>query len=149
MTKSLTLSGNHIALVDDKDFGLCSYYRWFYDHGYARAHMDGHKIYLHRFLTDAPKGMHVDHKNGDKLDNHQSNLRVCTENENQRNVPKRSHNTSGFKGVRYSFGKWQAYILVNKRQISLGRFIDKIEAAKAYNEGAVKYHGEFARLNDV
>jgi len=30
-----------------------------------------------------------------------------------------------------------------------GLFIDILEAAKAYNEGALKYHGEFASSNSI
>jgi hypothetical protein len=31
----------------------------------------------------------------------------------------------------------------------LGSFINKLDAAKAYNEAAIKYHGEFAKLNEL
>lgn len=31
--------------------------------------------------------------------------------------------------------------------IHLGLYFTQEEAAKAYNNGAIKYHGEFARLN--
>lgn len=149
MKKYIKLSGSHVTAVDEKDFTDVSKHHWYYDHGYARASINGKKVYLHRFITDPPTGMHVDHKNGDKLDNTRSNIRICTENENQRNVPKRSHNTSGYKGVRWSFGKWQAYITVNKKQIGLGRFEDILDAARAYDEGARQYHGDFARLNEL
>ena len=31
----------------------------------------------------------------------------------------------------------------------LGVFEKRIDAARAYNEAAVKYHGEFAKLNEI
>ena len=36
---------------------------------------------------------------------------------------------------------------VNGRRKSFGYYADEIEAAKAYDRAAMKYHGEFASLN--
>ena len=44
---------------------------------------------------------------------------------------------------------WLAIITVNKKQISLGRFKNEIDAARCYNNAAKKYHGEFAHLNKL
>jgi hypothetical protein len=40
-----------------------------------------------------------------------------------------------------------AKIRYQGKRIWLGSFKDEIEAAKAYDEAAKKYHGEYARLN--
>lgn len=90
----------------------------------------------------------IDHINGDGLDNRKENLRICTNAENCRNRRgPRTGNLSGFKGVSWSSGEWHAVIMVDGKQISIGRFTDKIEAAKARDKASIKYHGEFASLN--
>jgi hypothetical protein len=40
-----------------------------------------------------------------------------------------------------------ARIGFEKKEIHLGYFRSEIEAAKAYDRAAIKYHGEFASLN--
>jgi hypothetical protein len=107
-------------------------------------------VYLHREIMNAPKRQIVDHKNGDSLDNRRANLRLATRSQNMCNRRKtKSKTSSRFMGVSFhkQKGKWAAYINLHNKRIWLGRFKTEIEAAKAYDEAAKKYHGEFARLN--
>ena len=108
-------------------------------------------IYLHRVIANAQEGQDVDHINGDKTDNSPENLRVCTRAENLQNSRVHKGNTSGYKGVCWDkqMKKWRGQIRGNGRNIFLGLFKRKEEAAMAYNESAKKLFGEFARLNPL
>lgn len=46
-------------------------------------------------------------------------------------------------------GKHCAYIYYRKKKVFLGYFTKAKDAAKAYNEAAIKYHKEFAVLNKI
>lgn len=102
----------------------------------------------HRHIGD---GLVVDHINHNGLDNRKANLRLATRTQNSwnRRKVKTIKCTSRFKGVSWHKyeKKWQARIQVNKMRKTIGYFDDEIEAAKAYDEAAKKYHGEFANLN--
>jgi len=93
----------------------------------------------------------IDHKNRDRSDNRILNLRECTQLQNQKNRGLTIVNKSGYKGVSWhkSKNRWRAGITVDGESIHLGSFTCKHEAAKAYNEAALKYHGEFAYLNVI
>ncbi len=98
-------------------------------------------------------GMDSDHRNLDRSDNRRANLRLATPSQNRMNRRrlKSLNKTSRWKGVGWckDRAKWRARIRVNKRLIHLGRFANEIDAAKVYNNAAIKYHREFARLNEI
>ena len=105
---------------------------------------------LHRCIMSAKKGEIVDHINGDSLDNRRSNLRIVNYSQNAMNKgPQRKKRSSKYKGV-YLWNKkwWRTQIMVNGKSYCVD-FLSEIDAAKKYNELALKYHGEFARLNVI
>ena len=99
---------------------------------------------LHTFLTGWD---YVDHANGNTADNRRSNLRNATATQNMGNTKMRSTNTSGFKGVTRSGSRWLAQIKYEGTPHRLGRFDNPEEAARAYDDAAVHYFGEYAALN--
>jgi hypothetical protein len=105
-------------------------------------------IYIHRFIMNCPKGMCVDHINGNTMDNRLCNLRICSHGQNMCNRRKRT-GTSKYIGVVNKRGKWNAQITHNKKTIFIGIFENEIDAAKEYNKCAINFHGEFARLNII
>jgi hypothetical protein len=153
--KKILLTQGKYALVDDEDFEILSKFKWYAakrGYGfYAQRRLKNISVQMHRFLLNPEKGKDVDHINGDTLDNRRANLRVCSRSQNEWNRKKQKNNTSGFKGVTYNkeSKKYFSRIRVYKDLIYLGSFENKVEAAKKYNEAAIKYHGEFALLNEI
>lgn len=162
MTKLLKLSKGMFTLVDDDVYEKYKSLSWhahnrqgkYYANHSAFSNVNGVKkvksVSLHRLITNAPKGVEVDHINGDPLDNRRANLRFCNRSENTRNSIKRSDNTSGYKGVAFSkrINKWRAYIYFEKKQKHLGYFDSVKDAARAYSEAANKYFKEFAYVTN-
>jgi hypothetical protein len=107
-------------------------------------------ISMHRDLMNSPKDLLVDHRNCDGLDNHRANLRLATHSQNQCNKRKRRSKTSSrFIGVSLDkgTGRWCAIIKAEGKSKWLGRFVSELDAARAYDNAARKYHKDFARLN--
>jgi hypothetical protein len=94
-----------------------------------------HRLVAIHFIENTDNYECVDHIDGNKLNNHFSNLRWCTKRQNNsfENKIFKKDKSSIYTGVRlHKFGKWQARIVVNKKQISLGYFDKEEEAAEAY-----------------
>ncbi len=89
----------------------------------------------------------VDHINRDKLDNRIENLRPASRAQNSQNRDKYKNSLSKYKGVCPWKSRFSAYIRVNKKQIHLGLFDSAKDAARVYDGAALKYFGEYARLN--
>jgi hypothetical protein len=156
--KLVPISNGKFAKVDDEDFELVNKFHWHMDGaGYARTNVwrnnkKDSAPRMHRLiLGNVDTKLHIDHINGDKLDNRKSNLRVLTCSQNAMNRGPQTNNSSGYKGVVYdrSRNKWKAEIGVNKKRIHLGRFDSAEEAALAYNQASFKYHGEFGFINEI
>jgi len=115
--------------------------------GYIRSNAKGHP-YMHRLIMNAPKGVQVDHINGDKLDNRKENLRLCSHRENVLNRPKHKNNTTGYKGVYFNKKRdvYQSFITINGLHKYLGSFQTAEEAYRAYCSAAQVAFGEFAHV---
>jgi hypothetical protein len=138
------------ALVDADEYDRIRQHVWRAAGGYMKAEIDGVWVLMHHFVLPPPPGFVVDHINHVKLDNRKCNLRVCTPTQNLFNrLP--VGRTSQFRGVSLDkkTGKWKAGISRNSKWKHLGYYSTETEAAQAYNEVAIEYHGEFATLNDV
>lgn len=143
--------------IDEEDLPKVSDYCWLavksnksnslYAKSPGYQYKDKGSSLIHRRILNAPKGLHIDHIDGDGLNNCKSNLRICTHKENLRNSVSLT-GVSKYKGVSPSSKNgWRAYIAPDRKQIHLGCFKTEEEAALAYNEAALKYFGAFAKLN--
>ena len=102
---------------------------------------------VHGFIAGAHPGLHVDHINGEKLDNRRSNLRAVTPQINQVNRKRlNTNNRSGIRGVAKvpvsSINPWRAQITVNRKNLYLGLFPSMELAIKARKEAELRYYGE-------
>jgi hypothetical protein len=155
--KEIPLTQGKIALVSDCDYDRVSQYKWYASFWqgryYARRSVGKNKKErLHRFIlgiTDPE--VFVDHRDGNTLNCCRENLRACSPQENSWNRAKilREDTSSPYKGVHWdqSKGMWAASIRYDGEYYSLGYFDDEIDAAEAYDEQALFFFGQFARLN--
>lgn len=119
--------------------------------GYIRITINRREYKAHRlawlWMTGEWPARQIDHRNTIGTDNRWSNLRACTQSQNKANAKAYKTSKTGIKGVSLhsATGKWHATIQVNKKTIYLGRFTEINDAARAYQQAADKYFGEFSR----
>lgn len=150
--KTILLTQGKKAIICDCHYDLVKNFKWSYKAGYA-GRSTGPRVkqvseFMHRVVANTPKGQVTDHINDNKLDNRCSNLRTCRSGLNVANSKLSKSSSSGYKGVNLHPQGWRALIKSNGQSHFLGYYKDKKEAAKAYNEAALKLHGEYARLNE-
>lgn len=132
------------ALVDSDDFVWLNDFHWSLTGlGYVKRHIGNGPgkttIYMHRLLMGMATGdkLQVDHRNGDKLDNRRSNLRIVTSAQNAQNRRLGLIGSSSrFRGVswREDMQKWLARATVNGRLHYLGAFDTEEQAALVASE---------------
>lgn len=99
---------------------------------YVYGNDEGKKVFLHRLITECPKGKVVDHINHDTLDNRKSNLRILDSSENIQNLygAISQNKSSGIRGVTWNknANKWQVSIKVKSRSMYFGLYSDLKQA---------------------
>ena len=156
----------HCVMFDEKHVDNIKLYRWssatdlyiyanFYDETNTKKRMVLHKFIMYLSGREIPDGHQVDHKDRNKLNCLNNNLRVCTRSQNNQNQKGRTGKTSKYKGVYYDKDarRWLATINIKEnnkyKHINLGRYLTENEAAEAYNEAAIRLFGEFALPNII
>jgi hypothetical protein len=150
----IPLTKGYFAIVDKEDYPSLSKYEW-------QVLITGGKKYavrrkwlrespkkqitpMHRQIMNAPKGMTVDHINGNGLDNRKENLRIATISQNNANGHRKKKPRSGYVGVNRHGRGWMARISVGKKVTYLGTFDTAKKAFEAYADAHVKSFGEFS-----
>lgn len=137
--------------IDTSNYDVVKDYCWRIDkHGYVVANgRDGKNkiVRLHRIIMCvSDKGVLVDHKNWNKLDNRKYNLRVATKSQNNINIKKKSNNTTGYTGVCFNkrIQKYNARISKNGKRLFLGYFDTIDDAINARHKAELEIHGEWS-----
>jgi len=152
--RCIKLTKGKYAIVDLEDYEKLNQNKWRALRGpqtfYAVRSEKGKTIYMHNQIMLPPPGKIVDHDDHNGLNNSRHNLQLATRSQNACNRRKRdSKCTSRYKGVWFNKAenKWMSVIKVDGKRIFLGYFDNEIDAARAYDNAARLYHGDFASLN--
>ena len=109
-----------------------------------------HKLVANAFINNLSNKRNIDHMDNERLNNHVSNLRWCTSQENARNTKLSNKSTSGVKGICFhkQQSKWRAHIVINGKQIHLGLFDTLDDAKVARQFKANQLFGNFVHLSE-
>ena len=109
------------------------------------THFRVHRLVALMWLPNPLNKPVIDHIDGNKQNNNVNNLRWATFQENQFNKNLNSNSTSGVKGItfRKSSNKWEASIMLNGKNIYIGKYTNLEEAKQARKTKAIELFGEF------
>ena len=143
----ITQSGD-VILADADDYDRLKKYSWCISKtGYAVANINYRVTKMHRYimLKNLSDSVVVDHANGNRLDNRKTNLRICTQNENGKNIGIKKTNSHGVQGIRRTqSGKYRARIFADGKELHIGTFQTLKLAVEARKRAEIEHFGEFA-----
>lgn len=113
-------------------------------HGYRKIRLNGRMLYAHRIVWEMhngkiPNGYEIDHIDHNRDNNNIKNLRCVHPSVNDKNLSLPKTSTTGVIGVSYDNqrGKYRAYIVINGKYKTIGRYSTICEATaarKAYSK---------------
>ena len=108
-----------------------------------------HKLVAKEWAPNPEEKKCIDHRDGDRANNHFENLRYATYSENNRHRNKRANTTSMYYGVCFhkETDKWRAQIQIDGKRKTLGCFTDEKQAAEVFNTAAAEFYKEFRKIN--
>lgn len=118
--------------------------------GYLSVQVDGRTLLVHRVLFKMRHGYeppYIDHADGDKTNNTDSNLRPCTMQQNTWNSKVYKRSTTGVKNVQTCgrTGKYRVHFKIGPKRHYGGLYESLDEAARVADEMRKRLHGEFSR----
>lgn len=112
--------------------------------GYCAVKLKEGKITLHRLVwmlyngKNIPKGMDIDHIDGNRINNNPENLRVVSRRKNLTNSDR--NRRGGLPGAyKLQSGRWYATIKIKGKSYNLGSYDTKEDAYKAYIRAGGEY----------
>jgi hypothetical protein len=161
--RKIPLTRGKFAIVDPDDFDRLNQHKWYASKSSAKGgfyaarclwdkvNKKKRTVKMHRQILNPPPPLLVDHINRNGLDNRKANLRPATKSQNTVNRPIRKPKGAHSKYIGVTFQKsnkkWQAQIRAKGIPRIIGYFEKEIDAARAYDKAAKKYHRQFAVLN--
>lgn len=136
--------------VSAKDFRWLRKFTWgLTDDGYPITSVKSKCIGIGPLILGRKKGMIVDHKDGNPLNNYRRNLRMVSASQSCMNRRGWAKKTIPFKGVHLDRkrNQYRALLMANGVRFQSPRFNTAREAALAYDKMAREHHGWFARTN--
>lgn len=108
-------------------------------------------LYLHRLIMSAPKGIEVDHIDGNPLNNQKSNLRFATRSQQLMNTRIRSDNSLGIRGIVYDKRKntYKIEIQKNNFRYYFKDFDNIAKAAYGRKIAQEILFGEYSSKNQI
>lgn len=158
MTAKIPLQNGDYVIVDKEDYERCMEYTWYWNNNSKGVYRNvivpkGRGVEsLSEFIIGREDGSkNIIRINLSLLDYRKENLKEIDLSKKLYRSRPRNDNTSGYKGVSWNkaLGKWQAYISIDGNRKHIGYFIDKDEAAKAYNQMVETHVGELGYLNII
>lgn len=150
--KEFFVNGN-LIMVDDADAPLVESVKWHIGGahpgypGYVKGRIGGKLVSLHRVITQAPTGVHVDHINRNPLDNRRENLRFVSRSQNMANSRLHKNNKLGVRGVRLDKHGWY-HTECKKNGIRYRKAFRDLETASTWvKEKLIELHGEYSSLD--